>query len=204
MPLTAALLIQSLSTANKKRLRRSRSMPLGQLNLAEEEPARSMYNHPNTHLSKTPSTKQVQSSHASPFVDTEEDITSQLLPPLPMKMLERLEREREIQYNRDVAAYKLENRNPLMLHYRHATPVDYTHSTKPRERPMLKSPSSQAGPVPGELQWDWNFPEYRRSKRSSARYSKNLKSQWHMNASCDNISPLELPKDWEGLKSWDL
>ncbi|KAF9049574.1 hypothetical protein BDZ89DRAFT_1057455 [Hymenopellis radicata] len=179
---------------NKKRLRRSRSMPLNQFNLPDSNHnAVPLYSQHNTRFSKP---VQDVSGPSSPrrlqrqrSTDTEDYSfrASQLLPPLPMKILERQEHERKIQYNRDLAACQLEGRSALMLNYRYMT-IDHTHSTA--QKPTSIQHRENLEPRRGELQWDWQFPQYRRSKRSSARFSKTLVTQWHLNASCDALSPL--------------
>ncbi len=182
----------SSRAGNKKRLRRSRSMPLKQFDLPySNHNVEPLYSQPNARSSKPvqdvsgPSSLR-QHQHQR-YTDTEDYSfrASQLLPPLPMKILQRQEHERKIQYNRDLAAYQLEGRSPLMLNYRYMA-IDHTHSTTQKPTPFKSRDDTE--PPRGELQWDWQFPEYRRSKRSSARFSKTLATQ-HLNASCEALSP---------------
>ncbi|KAF8914926.1 hypothetical protein CPB85DRAFT_1251855 [Mucidula mucida] len=127
---------------NKKRLRRSRSMPLKQFDLPySNHNVEPLYSQPNARSSKPvqdvsgPSSLR-QHQHQR-YTDTEDYSfrASQLLPPLPMKILQRQEHERKIQYNRDLAAYQLEGRSPLMLNYRYMA-IDHTHSTTQKPTPL--------------------------------------------------------------------
>lgn len=139
-------------------------MPLTDLNI---ETGPSLYSQPNSRFSK-----------ATPFPeDSQSDVVSQRMAP-PQQLLHQ--QERETQYNRDLAASKLEGKKPS--HRQQNT--NTTHS--------MSRPTSPLAPTRGELQWNWDFPQDWKSRRRSARNSKNLAytTQWHKNASFENIGPL--------------